>query len=115
MTQPFQEFLAARLPFPGLAAWSARTADRALTSQSYAPWLPSSRAEQILTRLALAADGLQYHQLEPFRLCWVFEHMRLHLALRHDGSCLALIVLNAHELSTTAVESVLEEFVAGDW
>ncbi len=110
MNAELQQFLAARLPFPGLAAWSVRLPDRTLSSQSYVKWLPGSRAEQILHRLALAAEGLAPHQLQAERLCWNFEQVRLHLALGKEGACLALVVQNAAELDPAKVETVLQDF-----
>jgi hypothetical protein len=44
------------------------------------------------------------------RLCWGFEHLRLHMALRPDGSCLALFVENRPDLPMAALERALEEF-----
>ena len=112
MNRPLQDFLTARLPFPGLAAWSARLPDRTTARQCYTNWLTPSQVEQALSRLALAAEGLRYHQLEPSRLCWVFQHLRIHLAVRRDGACLALFVENRSDLAGGVPERILEEFAA---
>ena len=61
-------------------------------------------------RLALAADGLGYHGIQPVRLCWVFEHARIHLALRRDGTCLALFVENRPGVTNAELLGLLEEF-----
>src|SRR3954453_16263542 len=110
MTNSLQEFLAERMPLPRVAAWSARTADRMLTSQCYTDWLAPSRVEQALTRVALAAESLQQHGILPVRLCWVVEQVRIHLALRSDTACLALFVENRPGYSGEGVERLLEEF-----
>ena len=69
------------------------------------------RSNKALSRLALAADSLGYHGIQPARLCWVFERARIHLALRQDGACLALFVENRPG-NTTKLEALLEEFTS---
>jgi len=110
MNGSLEEFLAGRLPFPGLAAWSARLSDHTTTSHCYSDWFAAQQAEQTLGRLALAADSLGNHRIQPVRLSWVFEHARIYLGLRRDGACLALFVENRPDLSPTAAENVLDEF-----
>ena len=110
MNGPLEDFLGERLPFPGLAAWSARLADRTVASHCYSDWFAGKQAEQTLGRLVLAADSLGKHRILPVRLCWVFEHARIFLGLRHDGACLALFVENRPDLPRAAAEGVLDEF-----
>jgi hypothetical protein len=110
MNSSVEQFLAARLPFPGLVAWGARLPDRTAASQSYVDWLPVSRTEQVLARLILAADSLQYHQIEPVRLCWTFEHLRFRLGLRPDGVCLMLVEQNQRDYSPAAGDSAFDDF-----
>ena len=112
MKEALQDFLSRRLPLPGVAAWGARLSDRTVLSHAYSDWFSEQQLEQSLTRLALAADGLGYHGIQPVRLCWVFEHTRIHLALHRDGVCLALFVENRPGVSTPKLEGVLEEFAA---
>ena len=73
-------------------------------------WFAPAQVEQALSRLALAADSLGYHGIQPARLCWVFEHSRIHLALRRDGACLAFFVENRSGVANAKLESLLEEF-----
>jgi hypothetical protein len=110
MSDKLQEFLGRRLPLPGVAAWSVRLADRGVLSHCYNDWFTGAQIEQAVTRLGLAADGLGYHGIQPVRLCWVFEHARIHLALRGDGVCLALFVENRPSVSNAKLIGVLEEF-----
>lgn len=110
MKDALLELLNRRLPMPGVAAWSARLPDRSLIHQAYSDWFSEEQLEQIISRLALAADGLGYHGIQPVRLCWIFEHARIHLALRHDGPCLAFFVENRAGYASAKVESLLEEF-----
>ncbi len=110
MNPDLQDFLAKRLAFPGLAAWGLRQPDRAVTARSLAGWIKVPQIEQVLTRLALATDGLRSQQLDPVRLSWNFERLRLHLALRPDGACLALLVQNQSLPSPVSVPAILDEF-----
>ena len=110
MTEALRTFLDRNLPLPGVAACSARLADRTFVSHCYGDWFTAAQVEQALSRVALAADSLGYHGIQPARLCWVFEHSRIHLALRRDGACLAFFVENRPGVTTAKLEAVLEEF-----
>jgi hypothetical protein len=110
MKEKIEDFLSRRMPLPGVAAWGARLADRTVLSHCYSDWFSPEQVEQTLARLALSADGLGYHGIQPERLCWVFEHARIHLALRRDGICLALFVENRPGVTNAKLEGVLGEF-----
>ena len=110
MKEALQAFLDRNLPLPGVAACSARLADRTFISHCYSDWFTVAQVEQALSRLALAADSLGYHGIQPARLCWVFEHSRIHIALRRDGACLAFFVENRPGVATDKLDAVLEEF-----
>ena len=110
MKDGHQEFLDRNLPLPGVAACSVRLADRTYVNRCYSDWFTSAQAEQALSRLALAADSLGYHGIQPVRLCWVFEHSRIHLALRSEGTCLAFFEENRPGASSPKLEGLLEEF-----
>jgi hypothetical protein len=110
MNDKFQEFLDRRLPMPGVAAWGVRLADRTVTSHCFSDWFTPPQIEQLLGRLALAADGLGYHGIQPARLCWVFDHARIHLALRRDGVCLALFAENRPGVAGAQLDGILSEF-----
>jgi hypothetical protein len=110
MKDALQDFLDRNLPVPGLAACSVRLADRTFVSRCYSDWFTSAQVEQALSRLALAADSLGYHGIQPLRLGWVFEHSRIHLALRPDGACLAFFMENRPGVTNPKLEGLLEEF-----
>jgi len=112
MKGTLQEFLCRSLPLTGVVACSVRLADRSYVTRCQGDWFTSAQVEQILGRLALAADSLGYHGLQPTRLCWVFEQSRIHLALRRDGACLALFVRNRSGVTVDGLENLLEEFRA---
>ena len=110
MKDALQEFLDRNLPLPGLAACSVRLADRTFVSRCYSDWFTTAQVEQALGRLALAADSLGYHGIQPSRLGWIFEHSRIHLALRRDGACLAFFVENRPGVTNAKLEGLLEGF-----
>jgi hypothetical protein len=112
MSDALREFIEARVPREGLAAWGAQRADRTFVSQCYKNWLTSAQVEQTVSRLAVAAQKLERQDIEPLRLCSTFEHARVHLALRTDGLCLALLVENRPGLAQDALERSLDEFLA---
>lgn len=112
MKGTLQDFLERNLPLPGVAACSVRLADRSFVSRCYSDWFTTAQVEQAVSRLALAADSLSYHGIQPIRLCWVFEHTRVHLALRRDGACLAFFAENRPGVTNPRLEAVLEEFAA---
>ena len=114
MKETLKEFVEARLPLAGLVAWGARLPDRTLASQCLNGWFTPKQVEQVVTRLALAAENLNSHGIQPARLCWIFEHARIHLALRADGACLALFMENRPIDSSAALESALEGFMGSE-
>ncbi len=111
MKDRLQKLLDRHLPIAGVAAWSARLPDRTLLSHCFTDWFTPPQLEQALTRLLLAADTLARDRLKPARLCWTFEHARVHLALRPDGASLTFFAENRPGVSAGAIESALEAFV----
>ena len=112
MKEALQPLFDRNLPMPGVAACSVRLVNRTFVSRCYSDWFNAAQAEQALSRLALAADSLGYHGIQPDRLCWVFEHSRIHLALRRDGACLALFVENRPGVDNARLDAVLAEFTS---
>jgi hypothetical protein len=110
MNESLQIFLDGHLPMEAVVAWSARLPDQSVVGHCYRDWISSTQVEQALDSLALAAKNLNTHGIQPLRLCSVFEHLRIHLSVREDGSCLALFVENRQAETTDALERLLEEF-----
>jgi hypothetical protein len=110
MTADLSTFLDNRLPMHGLAAWCLRSPDGTTSHKSFTVWLSPQQIEQTAARLALAAESLQYQELHPAQVCWIFSHLRLYLALRPDGSFLTLFVENRPDHSHERTKGLLEEF-----
>jgi hypothetical protein len=113
MKAPISESLAAKLPFPGLAGWVARSSDRSMAHQSYVDWLDDAQAVQAFNYSLLAAETVRQHELIPKRLNWSYEHMGLSVAIRTDGSSLALFLTKTPELESATVEDIIREFLQG--
>ena len=109
MKDPLQDFLDDHLPLDGVAACSVRFADRTYVTRC-GDHFSAAQVEKVLGRLALAADGLGYHGIHPTRLCWSFEHIRIHLAMRRDGTCLAVFLENRPGAGNGKLEGMLREF-----
>ena len=110
MMPSLQEFLTARLPFPGLAAWGACLGGAEVQYQSFAAWLTAAQLAPALGQLHRAAQDLKGYELEPRRLNWAFEHLRIRMVFRSDGAWLALFLENRVDLNHLLVETVVEEF-----
>jgi hypothetical protein len=110
MNSELESFLSARLPFAGLVAWGARYPDRTLAQQCFSTRLTPVHVEQAMIQLTAAADNLAGQDLQPIRLYWTFERLRVCLATRRDGAALALLVENRAELRA-ASEKAIEDFL----
>ena len=111
MKEALQALIERNLPLPRVAACSARLADRTYVTHCYGDWFSTAQVEQALSRLALAADSLGYHGIQPVRLCWVFEHTRIHLALRRTAPA-SPSLWRIGPGPTTKLEALLEEFAS---
>ena len=114
MKEELESFIKHRTPIVGLAAWAARMDDRSVIHECLAPWIDSKQVEQAVTRIHVAAEAMSYHRIQPKRLCWAFEKLRLYVALRSDGFSLTFFVENRSGQTFEAAEKVLDEFVHGD-
>jgi hypothetical protein len=110
MNESVQTFLDGHLPIETVVAWSTRLPDQSVASHCYRDWISSAQVEQALDSLTAAAKNLNIHGIQPLRICSVFEHLRIHLSVRDDGSCLALFVENRETETADALDRLLEEF-----
>ena len=112
MKDALQEFVKGHLPIPGLAAWGARLSDHSVISRCDTDWFGPAQVESILTRLTLAAGNLDRHGIQPVRVSWTFEHTRICLGLRQDGSCLVFFLENRPGLSNASLNRALDNFIS---
>lgn len=112
MKEALEKLIGQRMPLPGVAAWAVRRPDHTVVYDTYTDWFAPAQIEQTVARVVLAAENLDRHRFRPVRLCWVFDHARIHLAARDDGHYLALFVENRPDVPTDALMQVLGEFLA---
>ncbi len=111
MNSPLRQLLDAQLPLPGVAAYAVRLPDLAVGQESFGDWFTPDQVAHFLARMIQAVENLRRHQLDPVRLCWVFEHARVHLALRPDGACLALFVENRPDVQVEEITQLIKHFL----
>jgi hypothetical protein len=110
MKELVKEWLDQKLPMAALAAWGVRFADGSVASECSSNSLTPRQVEQAVNHLAPTGASLKLHGIEPVRLSWTFERIRIFLMTRDDGTCLAFFAENRPELSVSALEAALDEF-----
>lgn len=111
MSEMLQNFLTPRLPITGVAAYSIQLPDRVLDAQCLSKSLYPSTTEQMLNTLAQASKALLPGGGKPVRYSWVFECLRVHVALRTDGACLVLLVENNASAQMNRIQDALRDFI----
>ena len=111
MNDVLENFLAPRLPIVGVVAYSIHLPDRVLATQCFSKSLYPSTAEQMLTRLVASGRGLLPAGQSAARYCWIFDCLRVYVAARPDGTCLALLVENNPGAQVVRIQETLQAFV----
>lgn len=101
------------LQLPGVAAWCVCTPERAYEHHCYTDWFKPAQLEAIVAKLAQAMEGLRRHDVAPVQACWDFEHARLLLTQRADGTVLGVFIENRPELDLSPHRAELRAFAAG--
>jgi hypothetical protein len=104
-------FLSSRLPITGLVAYSIHSGDRVLEAQCFSKSLYPSSAEHLLNSLVLSGQSLLPPGEVAAQYCWVFECLRVYVAARADGVCLALLVENNPGVKMAKIQETLQAFV----
>jgi hypothetical protein len=99
------------LELPGAAAWCACTEGHEFVHHCYTDWFKPEQLEAMVSKLASALTEMNRWQIEPSQACWVFEHARIFLARRADGTALALFVENRPELNFKEHHAALGKFI----
>jgi hypothetical protein len=107
-----ENFFNTRLPITGLAACASQLPDGMIMHHCFNKWLSPAQVRQALGQLLAGSELLRRHRLEPVRVTWRFEHLRVHLGVRPDNAILALFLENRPELLPADAERVLDEFDA---
>ncbi len=110
MTEALQSFFGSRLPIVGLVAYSVQSPQHVLATQCLSKSIYPSASEQMLTRLVQTGRALLPADGQPARYCWIFDCLRLYVAARPDGTCLALLVENNPGAQLLRVQETLQAF-----
>jgi hypothetical protein len=111
MKSALEHFLDDHLPLAGVVACAIRLPDRSIVCRRDGDAMTTVQVEQVLARMALAADGLKRHRVAAERLCWTFDYARIHLTHRPDGTMLAIFCDNgAGQPEIPQVHRLMENF-----
>lgn len=111
MTHIPDTFLASRLPIVGLAAYAIYSPERLLTAECLTKNLFPTAAEQMLTSIVKSARALLPADKTPAQYCWTFEFLKIFIAARADGTCLALLVDNNPSIQILRLRETLQAFL----
>ena len=111
MDNALQNFLLSRLPIVGVVGYSVQLPDRVLATQCLSKSLYPSATENMLTRLVHSGRTLLPAGEQAARYCWIFDCLRVYVAARADGACLALLVENNPGAQLLRIQETLQDFV----
>lgn len=110
MSEVLEDFMSSRLPITGLAAYSVQLPDRVLTTQALSKSLYPAATERMLTGVVQSGRALLPAGQSAASYCWVFERLRVYVAARRDGICLALLVTNEPGIQMRCIQETLQAF-----
>jgi hypothetical protein len=110
MDDVLENFLLSRLPIVGLVAYSIQLPDRVLTTQCLSKSFYPSTTERMLTGVVQSGRALLPPGESAARYCWDFDRLRVYVAARADGACLALLVENDPGLQMLRIQETLQAF-----
>jgi len=110
MNDVLESFLSSRLPIVGLVAYSIQLPDRVFATRCFSKSLYPSATEHMLTRVVHSGQTLLPAGKSAARYCWIFECLRVYVAARADGACLALLVENNAGVQWLRIQETLQAF-----
>lgn len=111
MSPAFQALLERCAALPGLGAFCLRGPDLSFHHHLGADWFKPPQLQKMLSQLAAALDGLREREINAVHACWVFEHARIFVAQRDDGTVLALFAENRSSLPLADYQEALDDFI----
>ncbi len=110
MSDALIKLVSSRLPIAGLAAYSIHSFDRVVATECFSNSLYHSTVEQMLTDLVRSGRTLLPPGDSGAHYCWTFDCLRVYVAARTDGVCLALMVENSPGVQTVRIQEMLNGF-----
>ncbi len=111
MNDLVENFVSSRLPIVGLLAYSIQLPDRVLATQCLTKSLYPSSTEQMLTALVRSGRTLLPADDRAAQYCWTFDALRVYVAARADGTCLALLAENNPGAQLRRIQETLQAFL----
>jgi hypothetical protein len=111
MTELPVNFLSSRLPMVGLVAYSIHTPHGEVEAHCLSKSLYPTSTEHLLNAAVQSGRNLLPAGEVAAQYCWVFECLRVYVAARPDGACLALLVENNPGVQTARIQEALQVFV----
>jgi hypothetical protein len=111
MSDMLENYLSAHLPIVGLVAYSLQLPDSVLATECFSKSLYPSATEQMLNTVVQSGRALLPAEGTAAQFCWVFECLRVYVAARADGACLALLVENNPTIQMSRIQETLQGFV----
>jgi hypothetical protein len=111
MSDMVQNFIMARFPIAGMAAYSVHSSDQVLQSQSLSRSLYAATTEQMLASVVKNGLALLPPGGRPAHYCWTFEAHQVFVAVRTDGLALALLMENNVSVQLSSVKNLLQSFL----
>jgi hypothetical protein len=111
MSDAIENFLSARLPIGGVAAYSIHLPSGVLAAECLSKSLYPTSTEKMLTQIVHDGGILLPCGEHPAHYCWTFEGHRVYVAARPDGASLALLVENNASAQLVRVKETLQDFL----
>src|SRR5689334_16264057 len=111
MTEIPVNFLSSRLPIIGLVAYCIHSPHGDVEAHCLTKSLYPTITEHMLNTAVQSCLNLLPADQVPAQYCWVFECLRVYVAARPDGGCLALLVENNPGVQTPRIQEALQAFV----
>ena len=111
MTEIPVNFLSSRLPIVGVVAYSIHSPHGDVEAHCLSKSLYPTSAEHLLNSAVEASKTLLPAEEVAAQYCWVFECLRVYIAARQDGGCLALLVENNPGVQMPRIQEALQAFV----
>ncbi len=111
MSDSLESFLSSRLPIVGLVGYSIQTPDRVLARECLSKSVYPTTVDQLLNGVVNSGRAALPPGEQPAQYCWTFEYLRVYVAARPDGACLALLVENNPGVQMVRVQEALQAFL----
>jgi hypothetical protein len=111
MSELLQNYISEHLPIAGLVAYSLQMPQGVVTTECLSKSLYPSSAEQMLNTIVHSGRTFLPAEQRPAQYCWVFECLRVYVAARPDGACLALMVENNPSIQMSRIQETLQGFM----